>query len=127
MANTRQYAGPKLACEITPERVIAARATDDGTALDSYSARALGTGVVVPRLAEDNIANADQLKQAISDVLTTVGARSHDLVAIVPDASVRIALLDFDTLPEKRQDADGVIRFRLKKALPFAGRAFFIA
>ncbi len=119
MANTRQYAGPKLACEITPERVIAARATDDGTALDSYSARALGTGVVVPRLAEDNITNADQLKQAISDVLTTVGARSHDLVAIVPDASVRIALLDFDTLPEKRQDADGVIRFRLKKALPF--------
>ncbi len=28
-------------------------------------------------------------------------------------------LLDFDTLPEKPQDADAVVRFRLKKSLPF--------
>jgi type IV pilus assembly protein PilM len=41
------------------------------------------------------------------------------VVAILPDASVRISLLEFDTLPEKKADADGVIRFRLKKALPF--------
>src|SRR4051812_32133413 len=119
MANPRQIAGPKLACEITPERIIAARATDDGSGLDSYTARALATGSVLPRLSEDNIANADMLKQAVSDALTTVGAKTHDLVAILPDASVRIALLDFDTLPDKKQDIDGVIRFRLKKALPF--------
>ncbi len=118
MANTRQ-SGPKLACEITPERVIAARMTDDGTGLDSYTARSLAAGTVHARMAEENIANADQLKQAVSDALTTVGAKTHDIVAILPDASVRIALLEFDTLPDKKADADGVIRFRLKKSLPF--------
>ena len=28
-------------------------------------------------------------------------------------------LLDFDTLPDKREDAEAVVRFRLKKSLPF--------
>lgn len=119
MANTRQIAGPKLACEITSERIIAARAMDDGSGIDSFTARSLASGAVLPRLAEDNIANADILKQAVGDALTTVGAKTRDVVAILPDASVRIALLDFDTLPDKKSDADGVIRFRLKKSLPF--------
>jgi type IV pilus assembly protein PilM len=119
MANTRQSAGPKLACEITPERIIAARAMDNGSGIDSFTARSLAPGAVLPRLAEDNIADADILKQTVSDALTTVGAKTHDIVAILPDASVRIALLDFDALPDKKQDADGVIRFRLKKSLPF--------
>lgn len=118
MANTRQ-SGPKLACEITPERVIAARMTDDGTGLDSYTARSLAAGTLQARMAEENIGNADQLRQAVSDALTTVGAKTHDIIAILPDASVRIALLEFDTLPDRKQDIDGVIRFRLKKSLPF--------
>lgn len=118
MANTRQ-SGPKLACEITPERVIAARMTDDGTGLDSYTARSLAAGTLQARMAEENIGNADQLRQAVSDALTTVGAKTHDIIAILPDASVRIALLEFDTLPDRKQDVDGVIRFRLKKSLPF--------
>lgn len=119
MANTRKFAGPKLACEITPERIIAARAMDDRSGIDSYTARALAAGALLPRLAEDNIAHADILRQTVSDALTTVGAKKHDLIAILPDASVRIALLDFDSLPDKKQDADGVIRFRIKKSLPF--------
>ena len=119
MAKTRQSAGPKLACEITPERVIVARVTDDGVGLDSYTARSLAAGVVQPRMAEENIGNAEQLKQAVIDALNTVGAKTHDVIAILPDASVRVALLDFDTLPDKKLEADGVIRFRLKKSLPF--------
>ncbi len=119
MAKTRQQAGPKLACEITPERVIAARISDDGHGLDSFTARSLAAGPVIPRMMETNVTNGDILRQAVSDALTTVGAKSQDIVAILPDACVRVALLDFDTLPDKKQDADGVIRFRLKKALPF--------
>ncbi|HWR15242.1 MAG TPA: hypothetical protein VN577_10455 [Terriglobales bacterium] len=118
MATARKI-GPTLACEITPERVIAARRSDDGASLDSYTARALAGGVVTPHLAEANVSNAEALRQAISDALTTVGSRSHDVIAIVPDAAVRVALLEFDTLPERKAEADGVIRFRLKKALPF--------
>jgi type IV pilus assembly protein PilM len=118
MAKTKQ-SGPCLACEITAERIIAARASDNGAGLDSFTARTVAAGAIVPRLAEDNIASADAVKQAITDALTTVGAKTHDLIAILPDASVRVAMLDFDTVPDNKQDAEGVIRFRLKKSLPF--------
>jgi len=32
---------------------------------------------------------------------------------------VRVALLDFETLPNTREEAEAVVRFRLKKSLPF--------
>jgi type IV pilus assembly protein PilM len=119
MAKNRKSTGPQLACEITQERVIAARATADGTSLDSFTARTMASGAVLPRLSEGNIGNAEVLRQAINDAVTTVGARSRDIAVILPDASVRVVLLEFDSLPDKKADADSMIRFRLKKALPF--------
>jgi type IV pilus assembly protein PilM len=116
---TTPNTGPRIACELTPERVIAARLTEDGTALDSYTGRSLAAGALTPHLAETNLANAQAVRQAVADALNTLGARSRDLIAILPDASVRVSLLDFDTLPDKRQDAESVVRFRLKKVLPF--------
>ena len=38
---------------------------------------------------------------------------------MLPDAAVRVMLLDFEALPAKHDEAEGVIRFRLKKSLPF--------
>jgi type IV pilus assembly protein PilM len=37
----------------------------------------------------------------------------------VPDAAVRVMLVEFDTLPSDEEEALGVVRFRLKKSLPF--------
>ena len=52
-------------------------------------------------------------------MLEAIGAQGRELIAIVPDAACRIALLDFDTLPERKEEANAMVRFRLKKALPF--------
>jgi len=48
-----------------------------------------------------------------------VGGRSRDVIAILPDTAVRVVLLDFEALPTKRDEAEAVVRFRLKKSLPF--------
>ena len=37
----------------------------------------------------------------------------------MPDAAVRVVLVEFDTLPSDRDEALAVVRFRLKKSLPF--------
>jgi type IV pilus assembly protein PilM len=116
---TTPHSGPRIACELSSERVIAARVTEDGASLDAYTGRAMATGALTPRLSESNVADSNAVQQAVTDALTTVGSRGRDVVAIVPDASVRVSLLEFDTLPEKRQEADSVVRFRLKKAIPF--------
>ncbi|MGI9104088.1 MAG: type IV pilus biogenesis protein PilM [Terriglobales bacterium] len=110
---------PRVACEISPERVIAARVADSGSALDVFAARTVPAGALLPTLGTGSVVNAGALRDSVSDALATVGARSREIIALVPDVAVRIVLLDFEELPDRRDDADAVVRFRLKKSLPF--------
>lgn len=106
-----------LACEIAPGRVTAARGSASG--VESTSARTISTGAIMPALTGENIVRLSEVKTAVSDVLAAVGTRGKAAVLVVPDSVARVVLLDFDTLPDKKEDAEGVIRFRLKKSLPF--------
>lgn len=119
MAGSKQSAArPRLACEISANRVIAARASDKG-ALDVFTVRQLNPGTVVPSLNATNIQNASAVRTVINGALASLSGGSRDLTVILPDAAVRVLLLEFDDLPAKAQDRDSVIRFRLKKSLPF--------
>ena len=119
MSHTFHIARPKLACEIAPDRVIAARAADSGQVLELCSTSELAPGCVVPDLIESNLLQKATVVGALKDALGSVGARSKDIVAVLPDAAVRVVLLDFETLPDNREEAEAVVRFRLKKSLPF--------
>ncbi len=119
MSRTYQSARPKLACEIAPDRVIAGRAADSGQVLELCSTSELGPGCVVPDLTENNLRQRSSVVSALRDALEGVGGRGRDVIAVLPDAAVRVVLLDFDSLPEKREEAEGVVRFRLRKSLPF--------
>ncbi len=110
---------PRLACEITAERVVAARTAEGAQALEAAAAVLLPEGSLTPGLQQANVAAREALVTALRNVLSNVAGRSHDLCLIIPDATTRILLLDFDTLPAKPQEADAVVRFRLKKSLPF--------
>ncbi len=116
---TNHSARPTLACEIAPDRVIAARVSDSGQVLELCSTSELGPGCVVPDLTESNLRQRSAVVNALREALGSVGGRSRDVVAILPDAAVRVVLLDFETLPSKREEAEGVVRFRLRKSLPF--------
>jgi type IV pilus assembly protein PilM len=110
---------PKLACEISADRVLAGRLADDGGMLEACSSRELAPGSVVPDLIEANLRQRMPVSESIRETLTSVGGRSRDVIAVLPDAAVRVALLDFDALPAKPVEAESVVRFRLKKSLPF--------
>jgi type IV pilus assembly protein PilM len=83
------------------------------------SARELAPGTVVPDLMEANLRDSAAVRQAIESALGGVGGNARDVIAILPDTAVRVVLLDFETLPAKRDEAEAVVRFRLKKSLPF--------
>ena len=108
-----------LACEIAADRVLAGRIGESGEVLESCSSYELAPGSVVPDLIENNLRQADTVFQTIRDALGSLSARTRDVIAVLPDAAVRVALLDFDSLPASREEAEGVVRFRLKKSLPF--------
>jgi type IV pilus assembly protein PilM len=112
--------GPKLACEISADRVLAGRVAESGgRRLEACASNELSPGSVVPDLIETNLRQPDGVYEILRDTLASLGGRSRDVIAVLPDAAVRVVLLDFETLPPKREEAESVVRFRLKKSLPF--------
>jgi type IV pilus assembly protein PilM len=118
-SNSKRLRRPTLACEIAADRVLAGRAADTGRMVEMAAARELAPGTVVPDLMEANLRDSMAIRQAIEDTLGNIGSRSHDVIAVLPDTAVRVVLLDFETLPAKHDEAEAVVRFRLKKSLPF--------
>src|SRR5580692_4930715 len=119
MSPQTNTAKPKLACEISADRVLAGRVIDNGSGLEACAARELAPGSVVPDLVENNLRQRSVVRSGIEEALGSVAGRSKDVIAIVPDAAVRVMLVEFDTLPSDHDEALAVVRFRLKKSLPF--------
>src|SRR5947199_7459303 len=110
---------PKLACEIAADRVLAGRLSENGHRVEVCATEELASGSVVPDLLEANLRQKEAVYQAVREALESVGSRSRDVIAVLPDAAVRVVLLDFETLPDNREEAESVVRFRLRKSLPF--------
>ncbi len=119
MSGNSNQPKPKLACEIAANGVLAARVADNGAGLEACAARELAPGSVVPDLLENNLRDPSAVRAGIESALSTVSGRSKDVIAVLPDAAVRVMLVEFDTLPSDHDEALGVVRFRLKKSLPF--------
>ena len=112
-------AKPKVACEISADRVLAGKLAETAAQVDACAARELAPGSLVPDMTELNVRQPEAVRKAINEVVGGIAGRSRDVIAILPDAAVRVVLLDFEALPPNHDEAESVVRFRLKKSLPF--------
>jgi type IV pilus assembly protein PilM len=114
---------PRVACEIMPQGVVAARSALAGSPLTAVAKVDLPPGAVSPSLKPGNVVDRVQVAAALRQALEAVGlkpnARDADISLILPDSAVRVLLLDFDALSSRITEALPIIRFRLKKLLPF--------
>jgi type IV pilus assembly protein PilM len=114
-------ARPRLACEIRHEGVIAgcAAAGKRGAQGTVLSFAPLNAGALTAGLKTPNLADRAAVVAALESALNATSARDKDATVVIPDAAARVLLLDFDTLPARRQEALPVVRFRLRKMVPF--------
>jgi type IV pilus assembly protein PilM len=116
---------PRLAVEIRWGGVVAARAEAESAASDglvaAVSRAELGPEAIEPGLKPGNFRTRAAVIAAVRKTLEAVHEKGmgRQVTLVVPDAAVRVLLLDFDTLPAKAAEALPVVRFRLKKLLPF--------
>jgi type IV pilus assembly protein PilM len=114
---------PRLAVEVRAEGVVAARAEDATAQLTGVARADLTEGAVAPGLKVGNIVDRTAVTAAVRRALDAVAGtgreRSRDVTVVVPDSAVRVLFVDFDQLPSKAAEALPVVRFRLKKLLPF--------
>lgn len=108
---------PSAAVELSPEGVLAAALGSGDT--PAYAFAQLRSGSLVPGIAEPNIRAAEEVSAAIRSALGQLSPRSRWITLILPDTAVRIFVLDFDSLPTRTSEALPILRFRLRKMVPF--------
>ena len=111
-------ARPPAAVEIAPAGVLAA-ALPGKNQEPVYAFAALQAGVLVPGIGEPNLRAPGTVANAIRAALGDVSPRTRAVTVVVPDTSVRVFVLDFDSLPNTAAEAVPVLRFRLRKMVPF--------
>jgi type IV pilus assembly protein PilM len=113
-----QSAGrPPAAVEVSPEGVLAAAVPAAGPPVFAFAA--LRAGAIVPGIEEANLRAPDAVASAIRMALDQVAPRSRAVTLVLPDTIVRVFILDFDSFPAKPAEALPVLRFRLRKMVPF--------
>ena len=114
---------PRVACEIMPQGVVAARSADAVSPLAAAARVLLADGAVVPSLKPGNIVDRVAVVAAMRGALEQIGERAHardaNLTLVIPDSAVRVLLLDFEACRAAAAEALPLVRFRLKKLLPF--------
>jgi type IV pilus assembly protein PilM len=107
-----------VAVELTPEGVLAAAVPAPGEP-PVYAFEPLPFGFLVPGIGEPNLRAPEAVAAAIRSALDQVSPRTRAVTLVLPDTAVRVFVLDFDSLPSKVDEAFPVLRFRLRKMVPF--------
>ena len=106
---------PRLALEMRPEGVVAARAEEGGSA----ALAAVSIAEFQRHTAMWDSGDRGAIVASVKKTLEAVTLKERIATLVLPDTAVRVLLLDFDELPAKSTEAMPVVRFRLKKLLPF--------
>ena len=78
----------------------------------------LAPGVISVSPLRDNILAPDELAAAVR-ALTPANTKRKNTALVLPDYCARIAVLDFDSFPADHKEQLALVRFRLKKSVPF--------
>jgi type IV pilus assembly protein PilM len=110
---------PSLVVEIAADHVAAARWASTGGRLDASAEESLPAGAVMPSPIETNVTQPDTVRSALRRVFGRVPHRGAPLALLVPDPVVRVFILPFESLPRRSEEALPLLRWRLKKSVPF--------
>ena len=110
---------PLLACEISARYVAAARWTRRGNNLDGFAVEPIPEGAIVPSAVETNLSDAAAIRAIVSQVFGRLRARGQEVALLVPDPVIRVFVLHFETFPRSADEATPMLRWKLKKSVPF--------
>lgn len=105
---------PELAIEVTSEG-LAVSAGGGAPRWIPYEAETLRISPV-----EENILRTDSFLKAIREAAgPTADRKRTSTVVILPDFTARMAVLEFEQFPDDPEEQRALVRFRMKKTVPF--------
>ena len=68
----------------------------------------------------DNVLKPDALRERVARIVGASASRKRRrAVLVLPDFCARVAVLDFDTFPKDEAEQMSLVRFRMKRSVPF--------
>ena len=110
---------PAVVVEIAGPHVAVARWAGKGGRLEGVAAEPLPAGAVMPSPVETNVTQPDAVRSVLRRIFGRVQPGGAPIALLIPDPVVRVFILPFDTLPRRAADARPLLRWRLKKSVPF--------
>jgi len=110
---------PPCVVEIAAHHVAAARWSSGQSHLESFAVEDLPSGAVMPSPVDANVPQPEALKSALRRLFNRVPHHGGPVAMLLPDPVVRVFILPFETLPRRADDALPLLRWRLKKSVPF--------
>lgn len=112
---------PHIGLSISPQTLCAVEVGRDwrsgwrGVRLRQCRTRELPAGLIRPSASEPNVANVTTLTDHLQTLLD--GRRSLSVALSLSDLCGRVALFDFETLPQKTAERDALVRWRYQQDL----------
>jgi hypothetical protein len=118
--HTGHFVAPTFALDLEPGFVAAARLSPSKRQVQSVGVRELPAGALVPSANKSNVTDNEVVRRTIAEVSERVGNVGGRMGLLIPDVAVRVALLQFETLPEDHREAETLVLWRMREYLPYA-------
>jgi type IV pilus assembly protein PilM len=77
-------------------------------------------GTLTASPTEDNLLRADAIASALGQIAPVSASKKRRPAAVIlPDYAARVSVLDFDSFPSAPDEQAPLVRFRVKKTIPF--------
>jgi type IV pilus assembly protein PilM len=110
---------PRWAVELTESHVVAIGVSTDRDKIGSRAVVDLPSGSLVADIKERNILESETVRDALEKTLHAAGFLGSDVALVIPDDAVRITLLRVESLPASDAECQAIIRWKLRKTVPF--------
>jgi type IV pilus assembly protein PilM len=112
---------PSAAIEIGARRVtaVALGMVAGKPVVSAHATERLPDGLVAPSLTAPNLPDRAAVAAALGRVLQALGTRVRRVALVLPDGVAKVSLVKFEKVPEREADLEQLIRWQVKKAVPF--------
>ena len=117
---TGKFVAPSFALELEQGFVAAARLSTSKRQVLSLRVSDLPTGALSPSANKSNMTDIAAVRHTLTELTARIGNGGGKIGLLIPDVAVRVALLQFETLPGNRQEAETLVLWRMREYLPYA-------